>query len=459
MHGRAKSTLLFVLRWGIAIVGIYYVLSNINLHDSAQVLDGHNRPVQIKIVPPAGPLFASVLAQSPALYAGRNIPQSDLVNLPDYKTLQLADGHTVYLLAVRLSDDLRTAQRLLVADTAAGDGRWIAPADVTPAYVPHVPHPLIEPGIISMTAQANPWLLIASVAVFPLAIVITSFRFDLLLRVLDIHMSLGKAFVINMVGAFYNTFMPGSTGGDVFKAYYASKLTPHRTRAVMCVLVDRVLGLIALVILGGTTAAFQWSIPACRKVALGSAAVCLGLAVGLFVFYNPTLRRISGLEFILRRLPMQKFVSPAVEAMDIYGRHPWQVIWAVIMTLPVHGSVVVSATLAGFAFGLPLHWAFYWAAVPVIVLSGSIPISPQGAGVMEFFAILLTRRQGVTVAQAFALTMSIRLVQIFWNLTGGVFVLRGDYHAPTDTERESLDTDLPDPPAGAPGPAIPPEAA
>ena len=92
--------------------------------------------------------------------------------------------------------------------------------------------------------------------------------------------------------------------------------------------------------------------------------------------------------------------------------------------------------LAGMAFDLPLHPLYYWVVVPVVVLAGSIPISPQGAGVMEFFAILLTKRQGCTVSQAFALTMSIRIVQILWNLTGGIFVLRGGFHA---TDRQGKD--------------------
>ena len=79
----------------------------------------------------------------------------------------------------------------------------------------------------------------------------------------------------------------------------------------------------------------------------------------------------------------------------------------------------------------------------MIVLSGSIPISPQGAGVMEFFAILLTRSHGVTISQAFALTMSIRVVQILWNLTGGIFVLRGGFHAPTEAEQHELADNAP----------------
>jgi uncharacterized protein (TIRG00374 family) len=464
MHPRVKTILTFVLRWGIAVAGIYYVLSNINLRDTTLVLDANQRPVLVRIQTPAVAQPPSVVVTAPPAQAGNVYHWDQLVSEPDDKTLRLTSGAAVQFLGVQLSDDPRSdkapgelpkARKLLVADNASAPGRWIDADQVVPPYVPHIPHPRIVPGITSMVAKANPWLLLGALAVFPITIAITSWRFDLLLRLLEIHMSLGRAFVINMVGAFYNTFMPGSTGGDVFKAYYASKLTTHRTRAVVCVLVDRILGLLALVILGGSTALCQWSIPACRKVALGSAAICVATTLGLLVFYQPTLRRLSGLDFLLRRLPMQSLVKPAVEAMDIYGRHPWQILMAVLVTLPVHGAVVISATLAGFAFGLPLHWFFYWAAIPVIVLSGSIPISPQGAGVMEFFAILLTRRQGVTIAQVFALTMSIRMVQIFWNLTGGIFVLRGGFHAPTTAERESMETDLPDMPGDSgPGGAV-----
>jgi uncharacterized membrane protein YbhN (UPF0104 family) len=93
------------------------------------------------------------------------------------------------------------------------------------------------------------------------------------------------------------------------------------------------------------------------------------------------------------------------------------------------------------AFGLKLTPGYYFVVVPVVVLVGSVPVSPQGAGVMEFFAILLLARQGATLGQAFALTMSIRMVQVVWNLTGGVFVLKGGFHAPTEAERSELEHD------------------
>ena len=265
-------------------------------------------------------------------------------------------------------------------------------------------------------------------------------------------MGYGRAFVLNMVGSFYNTFMPGSTGGDVFKAIYAAQQTPHRTRAVMSVIVDRAIGLLALVLLGGVMSTVGLFVidrndPArrkCAQIALGSLLIIVGTAAGLLVFYTPVLRRYAGLDWILRRLPMQRQVQNAIETMEMLRRHPWLVLWTIMVTLPVHSTVVLSAMLAGMAFGLPLHWLYYWVVVPVVVLSGSIPISPQGAGVMEFFAILLTKRQGCTVSQAFALTMSIRIVQILWNLTGGIFVLRGGFHVPTDKEKQAVETNDPD---------------
>src|SRR5439155_26889689 len=217
-------------------------------------------------------------------------------------------------------------------------------------------------------------------------------------------------FVLTMVGAFYNTFMPGSTGGDLLKAYYASKQTSHRTRAVLSVFVDRVIGLLALVIMGGVMAAVQVvrfgsqddpAARACRQVALGSALILSAAIVGLFVLTHPKLREALGVNWLIRRLPLQHHVQHAVQVMKIYKRRPGLVAWAFLITFPVHITVTLSAMLAGKAFALPLPLMYYFVVVPVIVLAGAVPISPQGAGVMEFFAIQLTKQYGMTVSQAF----------------------------------------------------------
>ena len=442
----------FLARWTIAVVGIGWVVANTPLYDKVTIVGPNNRPMQVSLAEDVSGKITSVKIIDPQTKQVRTIPRDQLVNKPDTKWVQVLDGdglHKRRLLALDLTDDLKTVRRFLV-ETPDGGGEWLTPNRVVD-YKLGVPYPLVDQGIVPMVREANRTYLWCAIAIFPVTFLITGFRWHLLMRAVDIDIGAPRAFIINMVGAFYNTFMPGSTGGDLLKAYYAAKLTPgHRTRAVMSVIVDRAIGLLALIILGGGMASYLAFRPheagdpvarRCAQVAGGALVILAGTIVGLTVFYTPLLRRMTGLDFILRRLPLQAQVSKAVHTMELYRRRPMLVLATLLMTFPVHMTVIFAAMCAGMAFGIRLTPGYYWVVVPVVVLAGSIPISPQGAGVMEFFAILLTSRQGCTVSQAFALTMSIRLVQIFWNLTGGIFVLRGKYHAPTEKEQESVESD------------------
>jgi hypothetical protein len=433
-----------VVRWTIAVVGIWWVISQMSWHDHVWAfLPGRAMPVKSltlvdKNAQDSSPSYNVIDPQTGKTVS---ISAQAVVNEPDRANLKVfGDGGVKYVVAVDLSGDLKQVKGLWVADHPDGPVAVFAQPSEYPNYQITVPHPRVQIGVLRMVREANIEFIIAALAIFPITILITSVRWHELLRALDIHLKLSRTFVLNMVGMFYNTIMPtGSTGGDVFKAYYVARQTHHRTRAVMSVLVDRAIGLVALIILGGTMAALQRHIPRCRQVALASAGIIAFASLGLLVFYVPALRAMSGLDFIIKKLPMQKQVRGAVETMHIYGRRPLLVLVALIMSFPVHMIVITAAQLCGIAFGLHINLFYYWMAVPVIVLASAIPISPQGAGVMEYFAIKLLEPQGVTVAQAFALTMSIRLVQIFWNLTGGFFVLRGGYHAPTQTEQRQAE--------------------
>lgn len=428
------------------------MITNMSLRDSVLVLDENNLPHRLPLAE-----HAEEDARQFQVYQNGQIVTVDasgVINPASPKKLKIRRGDFeshADLLGMRLVGDVNrnpSVGLLLVKLEGEQRGTWIDPAQVVGGYRLDVPRFKVEVGIISMVQRADSGLLVLAVLVFPVTFLITSYRWHRLLEAVDVRMGLARAFVINMVGAFYNTFMPGSTGGDLLKAYYASRQTPHRLNAVMSVLIDRILGLLALVMVGGVMAAYQYAVSpshsdptsqACLQVALAAVTVMIGVGITLAVLFQPTVRKWLGLEFVLSRLPLQRHVENAREVTRIYRRKPALVLWALLITVPVHLTVIVSAMLAGMAFGLPIRPLFYFTAVPVIVLVGSIPISPQGAGVMEFFAIALTQRQGATVSQAFALTMSIRVVQILWNLTGGIFVLRGGYHAPSENEQRAIE--------------------
>jgi len=441
----------FVLRWGVAAFGIAWVLAHTWFHDHVIVLGQDQRPAEIRVEDNQPPTSA----QFWAFYAGRRQYPIDRANIwtpgSESSVSIFAPGglhEQAKVLAIHPAPDQKPDEpplELLIQDPRTGNARKILPSQVVGGYTVSLPYPPVEIGLIRLVRQAKAAYLLWALLLLPVSYLITSRRWHMLLGAQDIHMTQGRSFVLNMVGAFYNSFMPGSTGGDLAKAYYAARHTTHRVRAVLSVIIDRILGLVALIVLGGVMATLQWHIPTCRHVAYVCALLIGLMSTGLFIFYHPHMRRRSGLEWLLRHLPMQRQVHHAIEAMELYGRRPWIVIAAVVMTFPVHMTSIVSATFAGKAFGLPLSAMYYWAIIPVITLVGAIPISPQGVGVMEPLTVLLTAPQGATVGQALALVMAIRFCPIFWNLAASIFVLRGGYHAPTAQEAETLEQDDDDP--------------
>jgi glycosyltransferase 2 family protein len=461
MSPRTKKTATFVLRWGIAVAGVWYVLAKTSFHDRVLIVDAQNQPHAVRVWNDARETDGRYQIDDPNASQGvRWVPRSDIWIKPDGSTFQLREPNgalkKVKLLAVRPGDvpdatETPSWMRARGANTAAPpapaeldvniDGKAQRMDPSAGVYSVTVPYPRVDIGLYRLVRGADLWDLLAALCVLPFAYVITSRRWHMLLEVLEIHIGQARTFVIAMVGAFYSTFMPGSTGGDLVKAYYAAKHTPHRTRAIMSVLIDRILGLLALIIVGGFMAAMQFSVPVCRHVAIGCGALLAATAIGLFVFYHPHLRKVLGVDWLIKRLPLQRQVQNCIEAMHLYAARPLVPVWAIVMTFPVHVTTIVSAYFAGRAFGLTMPFFYYWVAVPVIVLVGAIPISPQGAGVMEFFATELTRSQGVPTSQAIALAMSIRLGAMSWNLMAGIFVLRGGYHAPTKNEQATLDDD------------------
>lgn len=438
-----RKTASFLVRWGIAVVGIAWVVTHMSIADHSLILKPTGQVVEIDVLEETSPgLYLVEDQQTRHQY---HMPAGDLISAPDREKVRLTQNEgarEVFLMGMDIVGDARNpqVQRLLVADQPGGAAFWVSSSAVEGGFQLRVPHPRVATGLRSMVYQANPVILILSIAIFPITIVLTSIRWRRMLAALEIRLTLGMTLALNMVGLFYNTFIPmGSTGGDLLKAYYASKHTHHKARAVLSVLIDRVIGLIVLIILGGMMAGTYWLLSpdkedpasrACGHVAIMAAMITASLAAVLLVGRHPKFRAVVLSERLLSKLPMRQHVEDALDVLAIYRQQPMLVLWAMLITVPVHVTVIVSALLAGKAFGLPLSWGYYFVVVPVTVLVGSIPISPQGAGVMEFFAINLTARQGATVSQAFALTMSIRAVQILWNLLGGVFLIGGQYRAP-----------------------------
>lgn len=89
--------------------------------------------------------------------------------------------------------------------------------------------------------------LAAAAAIYLAAILLTFYRWYLLVRAVELPFRMADALRLGLVGLFFNTFLPGSVGGDIIKAAFLAREQDRRTVAVATVIMDRVIALWGLV--------------------------------------------------------------------------------------------------------------------------------------------------------------------------------------------------------------------
>jgi glycosyltransferase 2 family protein len=83
-------------------------------------------------------------------------------------------------------------------------------------------------------------------------------RWFVLVRAQELPFTFVNGMRLGMVGFFFNTFMPGSVGGDIIKATFIAREQSRRAFAVGSVIIDRVIGLVGLFWLSAILGWFFW---------------------------------------------------------------------------------------------------------------------------------------------------------------------------------------------------------
>jgi hypothetical protein len=96
----------------------------------------------------------------------------------------------------------------------------------------------------------------AALVLYGISLLATLYRWHVLVRAQDLPITLLGTVRIGLLGFFFNTFLPGSVGGDLVKAAAVAREQSRRTAAVATVIMDRVIGLWSLIFfvafMGGT---------------------------------------------------------------------------------------------------------------------------------------------------------------------------------------------------------------
>lgn len=282
--------------------------------------------------------------------------------------------------------------------------------------------------ILETMASANKPLLIVAFSLFFVGYLVTASRWRLLLKAQAIDTRLGYLVQSFMVAMFFNNFLPSTIGGDAVRVYDSWRLGKSKSRALTVIFVDRLLGLLALILLAlaGSFFAHRLTdrVPGLTLWIIAAAGAALLLSY--LIFFPPG--RIAEWTGI-GRLPLpgtvRRMVGKLGDALELFrGRD--DVLWrALLLSFVLQINVVLHFFVISLALQFPVPWHAFVLIVPLATVTMMLPIAINGIGVREgAFAVLLSA-YGIGSAQAVAFAwISYGFILLQGLLGGAVFALR-----------------------------------
>jgi uncharacterized membrane protein YbhN (UPF0104 family) len=216
--------------------------------------------------------------------------------------------------------------------------------------------------------------------------------------------SRGEFLLATFVAHFYNTFVPGSFGGDLVRGYITRRSFDQSATGLYVVFFERFVGLAALCVVAAAGLLVGPRIVDYAVVGpylLGAAAVLL--VVGALAAFTGRLERFRTL---LPAIRVPRLLWPA------FG-----------ISLVGHLTNLVSFTVLATAMGLPLGPTDLALVVPLGLLATIVPITMAGVGAREATLVGLLSLLSIPTSDAVVFTLSFALVNIGLALTGGIIQL------------------------------------
>ena len=275
--------------------------------------------------------------------------------------------------------------------------------------------------ILAAVWSASIPLLLAAYALTFTGIVLSVSRWRLLLEAQGATLPTRWLLRSYLVATFFNNFLPSTVGGDASRAYDCYRMTGGSRRAMSSVLLDRLLGLLALLLLALGSLHFARPVSEhlpTLPVWLSLAVVGLMGVMGAILFGLPS-RRLAPVMALVPR-PLYRGIMLVAGAFDLY-RGQWRtLIVAFALSFVLQFNVVAYFMLIALALGLGVPALDFCLIVPLVSFVVVLPISINGIGLRENALAVMPGYYGVATADAVALAWLVYLGSTIFALVGGV---------------------------------------
>ena len=226
---------------------------------------------------------------------------------------------------------------------------------------------------------------------------------------------------------FYNQFLPGGTGGDIVKSSYLLKETPDKKAgALLAVVFDRFIGLVALVAITATLISLRYEFLSQKPETRNLLWLLLAL-LGASVAFLVSTFVISGfklLHSLPARFPGRDRLIEISAAYHLYAHHWRATLVAFVASVVAHLATFTTFLFAAYALGAPVPLVNFFAVMPVERTISALPISFAGIGLREkVLQIMLNGLCGVPEAKAILIGSLSFLIILVCCLPGAVVYL------------------------------------
>ncbi|MEP7307107.1 MAG: lysylphosphatidylglycerol synthase transmembrane domain-containing protein [Acidobacteriota bacterium] len=276
-----------------------------------------------------------------------------------------------------------------------------------------------------------PWMLVA-LAVYAVNVLASTWRWQLLLDAQGIQVRSRFLLGSLLVALFFNNFLPSNIGGDVIRIRDTARPAGSKTLATAVVLMDRVLGLMGLVLV----AAFSATVTGASHrpgMQMWPMWLWVGFLAGAAAS-APALLAPAGFGRLLQPLAVfhPQWVTERIDTVtSVLSRFRDR---PVALASCFGGAVLVQASMVVFFFfvtyALHLHLTFWDLAVivPLSFIVQMLPVSLNGFGVREATYAFYFRSIGQPIESAILMSLVGTALVMAFSLSGAaVWFARGHH--------------------------------
>lgn len=281
---------------------------------------------------------------------------------------------------------------------------------------------------------------------------LNGYRLKVLLSAQGVSIPLPHLLSSHLVGFFFSAFLPGSTGGDVSRAYDLVKLSGDNPGAVSSVILWRATGLTTLILISLVASLLGFNM--IRDTSLIGIILAL-LATVIFLwwaFFNQMLMKrlcflYAPLVSLLRATGLEKPVLEAYRGLVLCRGQRTVLLTNLGLATFCQVFVILTWYVMSLALGLQVPLFYFFVFVPIIGVLKAIPISVNGLGIREGLAVFLFGLVGVSSPAALSLSLLLFGTGLVVSLMGGgIYLVRSllAHHVRSERYSGSMSEPKPD---------------